>query len=203
MSVPPAARSRAHQVVLVDAEDREVGTADKLAAHRAPGQRHRAFSVFIHDGRGRLLLQRRATTKYHFGGRWTNTCCSHPRPDEGVDAAARRRLRQEMGLGVGILQTAGRFEYVAADPGSGLVEHELDHVVVGRADHLRPCPAPAEVAGWRWIALAALRQELRLAPHTFTPWFAPALDLAEPWLAVGGPDAVPSAARPAAGRAPA
>lgn len=170
------------EVVLVDGEDREVGRAPKVAAHRPPGLRHRAFSLFVHDGAGALLLQRRAFEKYHFGGRWTNTCCSHPAPGELVADAARRRLREEMGIGVGPLRAAGRFEYRAVDAASGLVEHELDHVVVGPAAASAPRPAPQEVAAWRWVDLPALLDELRAAPATFTPWFAPALALAAPWI---------------------
>lgn len=158
-------------VVLVDAADRVRGTAPKLEAHRS-GVLHRAFSVFVFDSQGDLLLQRRARTKYHSGGRWTNTCCGHPRPGEDTALAARRRLREEMGFSCP-LTAVGTFVY-RADVGGGLEEHELDHVYVGVHDGV-PLPAPAEVDAWRRCAVAAVHEELRRAPGRFTAWFAEAL----------------------------
>ena len=163
-------------VVLVDEHDREIGTAGKLAAHQFPGQLHRAFSVLIHDGDGRLLLQQRAHAKYHFGGRWTNTCCSHPRPGEATLVAARRRLLDEMGLDPIELAEVGTFEYRAHDPVSGLVEHELDHVIVGHCDDI-PRPNPVEAADHAWCRVDELITRLGSEPDTFTPWFKPALDI--------------------------
>src|SRR5689334_7965348 len=113
----------AERVVLVDERDREVGTMPKLAAH-AEGALHRAFSVFVLNAAGELLLQRRAAAKYHCGGLWTNSCCGHPRPGEPVADAARRRLREEMGFDCE-LASVGSFVY-RAEVGGGLVEHEYD-----------------------------------------------------------------------------
>jgi isopentenyl-diphosphate delta-isomerase len=158
----------------VDGEDRPLGTAEKVAAHRA-GELHRAFSVFVFDSTGRLLLQRRARGKYHSGGRWTNTCCGHPRAQEPVAVAARRRLREEMGFACD-LGPAGAFTY-RADVGQGLVEHEYDHVLVGRYDH-DPTPDPREVEAWRWVEPEVLRAELAHAPQRFSVWFAQALEIA-------------------------
>jgi isopentenyl-diphosphate delta-isomerase len=158
----------------VDADDRVVGTAAKLDAHRA-GALHRAFSVFVFDSQGLLLLQQRARAKYHSGGLWTNTCCGHPRPGESTAVAAARRLREEMGIGCG-LRDAGWFVY-RADVGAGLVEHELDHVLVGCSDR-EPRPDPGEAAGWRRLAVADLRVELERTPGRFTAWFPRALDVA-------------------------
>ncbi|HEX7957304.1 MAG TPA: isopentenyl-diphosphate Delta-isomerase, partial [Pyrinomonadaceae bacterium] len=116
------------QLILVDADDRELGAGEKLEVHRA-GALHRAFSVFVFDGRGRLLMQRRAAGKYHSGGLWSNTACGHPRPGEATRAAARRRLREEMGLDC---ELSAAFEFVyRAELGDSLVEHEYDHVFVG------------------------------------------------------------------------
>src|SRR3954469_14253008 len=112
-------------VVLVDEDDREVGLAPKLRAHER-GLLHRAFSVFVLNARGEVLLQRRADGKYHSAGLWTNTACGHPRPGEPVAAAARRRLREEMGFECALV-AAGTFVY-RARVGSELVEHELDHL---------------------------------------------------------------------------
>lgn len=161
-------------VVLVDTADRPLGTAAKLDAHREPVL-HRAFSVFVFDPQGSLLLQQRARGKYHSGGLWTNTCCGHPRPGEDTAAAAERRLREEMGIACA-LRHAGWFVY-RADVGAGLVEHELDHVFVGFSER-EPHPDPAEVAGWRRVAAADLRRELDDRPGRFTVWFPRALDVA-------------------------
>lgn len=161
-------------MILVDAADAVIGAAPKLEAHRT-GALHRAFSVFVFDARGDLLLQRRARTKYHSGGLWTNTCCGHPRPGEDTGRAARQRLREEMGFTCS-LAAAGSFIY-RTDVGGGLEEHELDHVYVGVHDGL-PLPAPAEVDAWRRCAIPMLEAELRHAPGRFTAWFAPALSVA-------------------------
>lgn len=157
------------QVILVDADDREIGAMGKLAAHENGGVRHRAFSVFIVDSRGRWLLQRRAAGKYHFPGLWTNACCSHPRPGEGTEAAAHRRLREELGFDCPLSERF-RFEYKATSEAEGLTEHELDHVFTGvHGGEIHP--DPDEVGGVRWVEPAALETELREHPEIFTPWF--------------------------------
>lgn len=159
------------RVILVNATDTAIGTADKLEAHRA-GRLHRAFSVFVFNHRGELLLQRRAAGKYHSGGLWSNSCCSHPRPGEATEAAARRRLVEEMGFSCP-LETVSAMVY-RADVGGGLIEHEYDHLLIGRWSG-RPSPDPAEVEDWRWVAMDALRQEVALHPRRFTYWFRAAL----------------------------
>jgi isopentenyl-diphosphate delta-isomerase len=161
-------------VVLVGETGDEIGVADKLEAHRS-GRLHRAVSVFIVRG-DRLLLQRRAPGKYHFGGLWTNTCCTHPRPGESPLAAGERRLPEEMGIAAAELHEVGHFVYTALDPVSGLTEHEFDHVLIGSAEG-DPAPDPAEVAEWRWVELDDLRRRLSVEPDRFTPWLGPALDL--------------------------
>ena len=158
-------------VVLVDERDREVGQAPKLQAH-ASGALHRAFSVFVLNGRGEVLLQRRADGKYHSGGLWTNTACGHPRPGEPVALAARRRLQEEMGVDCA-LEPAGAFVY-QAKVGGGLREHEFDHVFVGRHD-ASPTPDAAEASEWRWQSPQAALAEAEAHPERFTPWFAQAL----------------------------
>jgi isopentenyl-diphosphate delta-isomerase len=158
------------EVILVDSHDVTIGRSEKIAAHRSPGLLHRAFSVVLFDEHGRLLLQRRAAKKYHFGGRWANSCCGHPRPGEQILAAAERRVREELGIGVTPHET-GRFEYRARDSSSGLVEHELDHVLLGNSFDALPQPDPAEIDDWLWIDRAALERWMQRCPQDFAPWF--------------------------------
>jgi isopentenyl-diphosphate Delta-isomerase len=158
-------------VVLVDEQDREIGTEEKLRAHRE-GRLHRAVSVFVFNSRGEMLLQRRAREKYHSGGLWSNACCSHPRPGESAADAAARRLTEELGL-TASLEPAFSFIY-RAELDAGLVEHELDHVFVARTDE-DPIPWPEEVEEWRWIDLDTLAVELADYPGRFTAWFPLAL----------------------------
>ena len=162
------------QVILVDADDRELGAMDKLAAHERGGVRHRAFSVFVVDADGRWLLQRRAGGKYHFPGLWTNACCSHPRPGEDTADAAHRRLREELGFDCPLVERF-RFEYQATSEAEGLTEHEVDHVFTGVYDgEVRP--DPGEVGAVRNVDLAELERDMREHPETFTPWFKIAFD---------------------------
>lgn len=164
--------SLSEQVVLVDRQDRPIGTEEKLAAHRR-GVLHRAFSVFVFNDEGELLLQRRAPGKYHSGGLWSNTCCSHPRPGEPTDRAARRRLGEEMGIDCD-LEHLFSFSYRAAFP-DGLIEHEYDHVFVGYSDEVPRCD-PGEVMDYRWTSLPALRADMDEDPASFTVWFRMALN---------------------------
>jgi isopentenyl-diphosphate delta-isomerase len=160
------------EVILVDEQDRVLGAAEKLAAHRDGGQLHRAFSIFIFDGPGRMLLQQRAAIKYHFGGKWTNACCGHPRPGEDLLAAAQRRLGEEMGFQTE-LRRVFAFAYSARDEAAGLIERELDHVLVGRFDG-EPRPDPAEIAAIRWMTRAEVERDLATRADSYTPWFADA-----------------------------
>lgn len=161
-------------VILVDEHDREVGVMDKLEAHANGGVRHRAFSVFIFDSRGRWLLQRRAEGKYHFPGLWTNACCSHPRPGEGTEEAAHRRLREELGFDCS-LHEQFQFEYQALSEAEGLTEHEFDHVLTGVYEGAVD-PNPAEVGAIRWVETRELELELEQHSTRFTPWFKLAYD---------------------------
>jgi isopentenyl-diphosphate delta-isomerase len=156
-------------VVLVDEDDRPLGSAPKLAAHQNGGRLHRAFSVFIFDSHGRMLLQRRAPGKYHFGGLWTNACCSHPRVGQPLIESARARLRHEFGFDAP-LEERFSFVYRAEDPTSGLTEHELDHVLVGRFDG-EPRPNPEEIDAWDWVDPSELLRDVRERPERYTPWF--------------------------------
>lgn len=165
----------ATEVILVDPDDRAVGTAGKVDAHQPPGLLHRALSAFVFDASGRLLLQRRAAGKYHFAGLWSNSCCTHPRPGEDVVAAGERRVLEELGIRCD-LEAVGSFAYQALDERSGLVEREVDHVLVGTSAD-EPLPDPIEVAEVRFATLEALRAELRSSPERYTPWLEGALDV--------------------------
>jgi len=161
------------EIIQVDDRDNEIGPIGKGAAHRAPGTLHRAISVFILNRRNELLLQRRALSKYHSGGLWSNTCCSHPSYGESTANAARRRLIEEMGIDCPLTEIH-RFEYRAELP-SGLVEHEYDHVFVGQSDD-SPEPDENEVSAWRWIALSDLKRDIAEHPETYSFWLARCLD---------------------------
>lgn len=167
-----AARSAAQEaseeaVVLVDTDDRPIGTIGKLEAHQR-GLLHRAISVVVRDSSNRLLLQQRAPSKYHSGGLWANTCCSHPRPGEAVADAAARRLAEEMGFACSL---SFLFPMLYCAPVSnGLVENELVHVFGGQFDGT-PDPDPREVMAWCWKDPTELAKELDQQPEAYTVWF--------------------------------
>lgn len=154
-------------VILVDREDNPVGTAPKLEAHEK-GLLHRAVSVLLFNSRGELLIQRRAAGKYHSGGLWANTCCTHPEVGEQSLAAAARRLREELGI-TARLTPLKTFIYRARLE-NGLTEHELDHVFVARSDQM-PSPDPSEVSACRYLPLPLLREEMRRHPERYAVWF--------------------------------
>ncbi|MEU8548779.1 isopentenyl-diphosphate Delta-isomerase [Streptomyces roseoverticillatus] len=175
----PAPEDSAEPIMLelVDEDGRTIGTAEKLSAHIAPGKLHRAFSVFLFDDAGRLLLQRRALEKYHSPGVWSNTCCGHPYPGEPPFVAAARRTGEELGLAPALMREAGTVRYNHPDPDSGLVEQEYNHLFVGivRAE---PRPAPEEIAETAFVTPAEL-EELR-ERYPFSAWFMTVLDAARP-----------------------
>lgn len=154
-------------VVLVDEQDNELGTMEKMQAHRE-GKLHRAVSVFIFNSKQELLLQKRADEKYHSAGLWTNTCCSHPYHNEKPEVAAHRRLQQEMGL-ICELKFAFTFIYKAYLD-NNLTEHELDYVYIGVSDNL-PKQNPAEVSDWKYISVNELDAEIKSHPENYTEWF--------------------------------
>lgn len=158
---------RDQNVILVDEQDRETGHEEKLEAHRR-GVLHRAVSVFILNSTGEMLLQKRAAGTYHSGGLWSNACCTHPYPDELPEAAAHRRLQEELGFDC-LLEEAFSFIY-RADVGGGLTEHEFDHVFLGRYDgDVTPCES--EVEAVRWQATDAMAEDVEANPDRYTPWF--------------------------------
>ena len=167
-----------NNIILVDEKDNEIGLTDKVTAHQQ-GLCHRAFSVFIFaeiNNEKHLLLQQRQHDKYHCGGLWTNTCCSHPRPGEDITDAGKRRLFEEMGITYP-LQKTGEFHYTAKFD-NGLTENEYDHVLVGFTDKLEVNINPGEVAEAKWIPIDELQHDLNANPEKYTPWFQQALDIA-------------------------
>lgn len=154
-------------VVLVNEHDEEVGVREKLQAH-LDGTLHRAISVFLFNDQGELLLQQRHPEKYHSGGLWSNTCCSHPRPGEPVATAAQRRLGQEMGVRCDLQWVFG-FVY-RSKLERHLYEHEYDHVFVGLFNGT-PLPDPSEVFAWRWATTDALQKDIAAHPDRYTYWF--------------------------------
>ena len=160
------------RIILVDGKDREVGTGEKLEVHKA-GSLHRAFSIFVFNRKGELLLQKRASGKYHSGGLWTNTCCSHPRAGENLEEAVHRRLKQEMGFDCPLKEAFSFIYKVRFD--NGLHEHELDHVFTGRFDG-KPAPDPEEAEGWKWASTEDLKRDVQKNPENYTYWLKVALE---------------------------
>lgn len=156
-----------HDIILVDKNDRPIGTGEKMDVHRR-ALMHRAFSVLIFNSEGKMLLQRRALSKYHSPGLWTNACCSHPQPGEETAAAALRRLQEEMGFTC-LLHYHGWFHYMAPFD-NGLTENEIDHVFSGFYDGEVPFN-PEEVDEIIWIDGLTLRSWMHDRPEYFTVWF--------------------------------
>jgi len=160
------------QVILVDERDNALGAMEKMEAHRR-AVLHRAFSVFVFNDRGEMLIHRRAIEKYHSGGLWTNACCSHPREGETTEEAAHRRMMEEMGFDCE-MQEEFSFIY-RAELDNELTEHELDHVFFGRFNGI-PTPNPEEVCEWKYISPELLHRDVKLRPTAYTEWFKIALD---------------------------
>lgn len=155
------------RVILVDEQDKEVGTMEKIEAHEK-ALLHRAFSIFVLNDAGQMMLQRRALSKYHSPGLWTNTCCSHPRPGESLEEATRRRIVEEMGFECEMHEVFS-FIYKAAFD-RGLTEHELDHVFMGLHNG-DPLINPDEVEEWKWIDVDDLLKDIDQFPDKYTVWF--------------------------------
>lgn len=153
-------------VILVDEKDNETGIAGKLEVHRK-GLLHRAFSVFIFNSKGELMLQKRANSKYHSGGLWSNTCCSHPFPGESAAMGAQRRLLEEMGFSTGLQEC---FSFIYKEKlDNDLTEYEFDHVFIGRSEG-PPILNPQEVQDWKWMSMDELKEDLKNDPSAYTVW---------------------------------
>jgi isopentenyl-diphosphate delta-isomerase len=159
-------------VILVDKNDNLLGTAEKMDAHKNP-KLHRAFSIFIINSKGALLIQKRAENKYHCPGMWANSCCSHPRPGESLENATHRRLQEEMGFDTELVKI---FSFIyKAEFDNGLTEEEYDHIFVGKWDGT-PKINLKEVADYKWISGDILKEDIKKNPEIYTAWFKIALE---------------------------
>ncbi|MFT6415870.1 MAG: isopentenyl-diphosphate delta-isomerase [Dokdonia sp.] len=154
-------------VILVDEQDNEIGVMPKMEAHEK-AVLHRAFSVFVLNDQNEMMLQQRALHKYHSPGLWTNTCCSHQRQGETNIEAGKRRLQEEMGFVVPLKETVS-FIYKAPFD-NGLTEHEFDHVMLGYSNE-DPIINPDEVASWKWMPIAGVKEDIEIHPEIYTAWF--------------------------------
>jgi isopentenyl-diphosphate Delta-isomerase len=168
-----------HEVILVNEQDEEIGSMEKMEAHEK-AVLHRAFSVFLFDAEGKMLLQKRAASKYHSPSLWTNACCSHPMPGEATQQAALRRLKEELGFTTSI-QKAFHFTYQASFD-NGLTEHEFDHVYVGQYEGAMDLNTE-EVSEICYKSMDAIKAEIASHSHHYTEWFKIAFPLLEDWLA--------------------
>lgn len=155
------------EVILVDQDDKQIGTMPKMEAHEK-AMLHRAFSVFVMNDKGETMLQQRAAHKYHSPLLWTNTCCSHQRVGECNIGAGKRRLQEEMGF---VTELEELFSFIYKAPfDNGLTEHELDHVMMG---HYSKAPEinPEEVANWKWMRPEEIKKDIAKNPDSYTAWF--------------------------------
>lgn len=167
-----------HDIILVNEKDEQTGTGEKMEVHYQ-ALLHRAFSVFIFNDKGEMLLQRRALTKYHSGGLWTNACCSHPRPGETAVAGAQRRLMEELGFTVSLTKA---FDFIyKASFDNGLTENEFDHVFTGEYNG-KITANPEEVMDYCYKSMGDIRAELSHSPEKYTAWFFIAFPRLEAYL---------------------
>jgi len=159
-------------ILLVDENDKEVGIGEKIKTHQE-GKLHRAFSIFVFNSKGQLLLQRRAKSKYHSGGLWTNTCCSHPRSGEDIEKAVHRRLKEEMGFDCELKEIFSFIYKVKFN--NDLFEHEYDHVFIGKFNG-EPIPNPEEVDEWKWVDMEELKKDIEKNPDSYTYWLKESID---------------------------
>lgn len=156
------------EINIVDIEGNRIGSIGKLDAHEK-GTLHEAFSIFVFDNDNRLLLQKRNSAKYHSGGLWTNTCCSHPKVDEKLEAAIHRRLQEEMGFDCELKEVFS-FTYRTERFTNNLIENEFDHVFIGHVDSVTIKSDPNEVTSHKWITLEDLKNDISISPDKYTEW---------------------------------
>ena len=167
------------KLILVDEHDVPVGTMEKMEAHQKAAL-HRAFSVFIFNSKGEMLLQQRALNKYHSGGLWTNACCSHPYEGQETLAAAEKRLQEEMGFSTSLTKA---FDFVYKAPfDNGLTEYEFDHVYIGTYEN-EIIPDKSEVADYCYMSMEEIKNSMLSHPQKYTAWFKIAFPKMESYLA--------------------
>ncbi len=154
------------EIILVDKNDNQIGVGEKIKVHQE-GNLHRSFSIFVFNSQGQMMLQKRAGTKYHSPGLWTNVCCSHPRPNKDIAQEAKKRLEEEMGFPCPLKDI---FTFIYKVELGKLFEHEFDHVFVGKFDGL-PQPDKQEVEDWKWISADELRKDVEEHPEKYAFWF--------------------------------
>jgi isopentenyl-diphosphate delta-isomerase len=159
------------KVVLVDKNNRKIGVEEKIKAHKE-GKLHRAFSIFVFNSKRELMLQQRAKIKYHSGGLWTNTVCSHPKPNENYQQAVHRRLKEEMGFNCK-LKKLFCFIYCVRFQ-NGLIENEYDCIFIGNFNG-KPKPNPKEVMDYKWVSIKKLKEDIIKNPNRYTAWLKIAL----------------------------
>ncbi len=159
------------KIILVDEKDNEIGTGEKLKVHQ-DGKLHRAFSIFVFNSKGELLLQKRSKSKYHTASLWANTCCSHLRPNQDLEKEAKRRLIEEMGINCDLKEV---FSFIYKATVGELIEYEFDHIFVGRFDG-NPKPNKDEVEDWKWIDVDELKKDIDKNPEKYVPWLKIALE---------------------------
>ncbi len=160
-------------VILVDELDNEIGISEKLEAH-IKGLLHRAFSIVLFNSKGEMLLQQRTLSKYHSAGLWSNSCCSHPQPNETIVEAAKRRMKEELYIDEVSLQVIFSFNY-KIEFGNGLFEHEIDHVLIGYYDET-PALNPRESMNYCWKSFDEIKRELKDNPELYSYWFKHIID---------------------------
>ncbi len=154
------------EIIIVDEENHQIGVGGKMQVHKE-GKLHRSFSILVSNHKGEVLLQKRADTKYHSPGLWSNTCCSHPRPNHDIVSEARRRLKEEMGISCELKEA---FSFIYKSKVGDLIENEFDHVFIGKFDGT-PSPDPQEVAEWKWMDLKELEKDVGENPAKYAYWF--------------------------------
>ena len=164
------------QIILVDENDKEIGHEEKMCVHEK-GLLHRAFSILVFNSKNEILLQQRAKSKYHCGGLWSNTCCSHPRKSEMLEDSIHRRLNEEMGFDCKLTKVANFVYKVKFD--NGLTEHEFLHVFVGKFDG-KCSPNPEEADNCKWVSQEELRKDIEKNPENYTYWFKLILEKLHP-----------------------
>ena len=162
------------KIILVDKKDNQIGVEEKIKAH-LEGKLHRAFSIFLFNAKGEMLIQKRAKGKYHSGGLWSNACCSHPRANQDIKEEAKTRLKEEMGIDYDAKDLKEIFSFIYKAKLRDLIEHEFDHVFIGKFEG-NAKPNKEEAEDWKWINSEELKKDVKENPEKYTEWFRIILD---------------------------